>query len=134
MIFKILIVGIAGGAGSIVRYLSGLFVLRVWGTSAVRFPLGTLLINIIGSLLIGIIFELFAKGKMNEEWRLTLAVGFCGGFTTFSAFAYENISLLTIGSEDFSMKLFKSLLYVGLSVILGILAVWMGMKLVKAVV
>ena len=132
--FKILIVGLAGGAGSIARYLGGLFVLNVIKVSPYRFPMGTFLINIIGSLLIGIIFEAFAKGKMSEEWRLTLAVGFCGGFTTFSSFAYENIGILTYGNEDFSFKLLKSILYIGLSLVLGILAVWAGMRLVKAIV
>ncbi len=133
MVFKILIVGIAGAAGSIARYMGGLFVLNIIKIPPTRFPIGTFLINIVGSLLIGIIFELFAKGKMSEEWRLALAVGFCGGFTTFSAFAYENIGLLTHGGEDISLKLLKSILYIGLSVILGILAVWVGMRLVRAV-
>jgi CrcB protein len=90
--------------------------------------MGTFLVNISGCLLIGIFYALSEKGNLlTPEWRLFLTTGFCGGFTTFSSFAYENVNLLR--NSDF--------LYFGLyilsSVVLGIAGVYLGIFLIKSI-
>lgn len=119
----LLIVGIGGGLGSIARLLAQRGVQRMIDLS---FPLGTFLINISGSLLIGIIYALSERGNfLTPEIRLFLAVGFCGGFTTFSTFSYDNYNMI-------SEKLWQYLLInVGGSIFFGILAVYLGVVLVR---
>lgn len=121
----ILLVGIGGALGSIARFLCQKYIYTLY---PVNFPWGTFLVNIAGCLLIGIVYGLSEKGQlMNPEWRLFLATGICGGFTTFSSFAYENIGLLRTGNIlGFS-------LYAAGSVVLGILAVYLGMMLVRLI-
>lgn len=92
MTLNIVLVGLGGMLGSILRFLIGHFI-NPMPQSA--FPYGTFAVNVIGSLLIGIIFGLSQRYEwLTPELRVFLAVGFCGGFTTFSAFAYENIVML----------------------------------------
>jgi CrcB protein len=92
---EILIVGIGGFAGSVSRYLIQTTMVNRFITV---FPLGTFTINIIGSLLIGVIFGLADRYQfMTQEWRLLLAIGFCGSFTTFSTFAFENLQMIKDG-------------------------------------
>lgn len=82
---------------------------------ASAFPFGTLAVNLAGCLLIGIFFGLSGRFQwMTEEWRLFLTVGFCGGFTTFSAFAFENLKLLQAGNYPYFI------LYSAGSCVLGI--------------
>jgi len=82
--------------------------------------------NIIGSFIIGVIYALSEKtGVLSVEWRLFLAVGLCGGFTTFSSFAYESFKM--IGLEQF----FFVALYMGLSLFLGLLATYLGVLSIK---
>lgn len=120
---NILLIGLAGGLGSIARFLCQK-VLYAWYPHP--FPVGTFLVNIAGCLLIGLFAGLAAKGTLvSTEWRLLLMTGFCGGFTTFSAFALENINLIKAGQH------FYFLLYTAASVVLGILAAWLGMIIVK---
>ena len=123
MIRTLLIVGTGGFIGSILRYLVQYFVEKGMTST---FPLGTLIANIAGSFIIGIVFALAEKGNlMSAEWRIFLAVGICGGFTTFSAFSYNNFTMI---KEHSSMQL---LLNVGGNLILGIFAVYLGIILIK---
>jgi CrcB protein len=123
MIKNILLVGVGGGIGSILRYLCQKWVLQLYPSG---FPLGTFLVNIIGCFLIGVFFAAAEKTtRIPAEWRLFLTTGICGGFTTFSAFAFENMNLLREGNIS------VTLLYVIGSVVLGILAVFAGAGFVK---
>ncbi len=125
MLRTILLVGTGGFIGSVMRYLVQIFIEK--GLTS-TFPLGTLIANVVGSFIIGVVFALAEKGNfMSAEWRLFLAVGICGGFTTFSSFAYNNFSMLKEGTFG---QFFWN---VGGSLFLGILAVYLGVVLVRAI-
>lgn len=119
----VLIVGLGGFLGSIARYLLGSFIqLR---TADWRFPLGTFTINVLGCFLIGLFAALAERRDwFSTELRLLLITGLCGGFTTFSAFAYENLQLLRRTEPT------VALLYTALSILLCLLATWLGFKLI----
>lgn len=123
----LLLVGLGGFAGSALRYLTGLLVLKVLPMGG--FPLGTFTVNILGSFLIGFIYALSAKENLvGPSGKLLLATGFCGGFTTFSTFSFENLNLLQSGQYGtFS-------LYALSSFVLGLLAVGFGLWLGKLIV
>ena len=92
------------------------------------FPLGTFLVNVTGSFIIGMIYALAEKGNlMSPEWRIFLAVGICGGFTTFSTFTMDNLMLLKDNS------ILYVLLYTGGSLFLGIAAVYLGILATRAI-
>ena len=112
--YKLFVVGLGGAIGSIARYIVAKL---IDGKINSFLPYGTLAVNILGSFLLGIIYMLaLRKVGLTENGRLFLGVGFCGGFTTFSAFALENFNLM-------QQKLVgTSMLYVSISVIAGILA------------
>ncbi len=117
-----LLVFIGGGFGSVARYLIGKYLNNVES----GIPYGTFLVNIVGSLLIGIILGLAIKNDtLSSNQTIFLATGFCGGFTTFSTFAYENHALLKSG--DFM----SFAIYTIASFAVGFLAVFLGMFLVK---
>ena len=124
MLYKdILLVGLGGGVGSIARFLCQRSV-SAWYPHA--FPFGTLIVNFLGCFLIGLLLGLAEKGSfVKPELKLLLVTGFCGGYTTFSAFAAENIQLLRDG------RLLYFMLYTIGSVVLGILAAFAGLSLVK---
>ncbi len=123
MMKNLLFVMLGGGFGSGFRYLVAMFVKRQTETS---FPLATFIINISGSLLIGIILGHYSKdNNQNEQLKLLLATGFCGGFTTFSAFTAENLNLIQTNQTG------TALIYIGFSLFVGIIAVWLGMMIGK---
>jgi CrcB protein len=118
MIKNILLIGAGGFLGSIARYFVSLLNLSI---SFYSLPVGTLTVNVAGSLVIGFLTGIADKSMiLSTEWRLFLMVGLCGGFTTFSTFTNENLMLLHNG------QLLTVLLYTGLSVFLGFLAVYIG--------
>lgn len=119
MIKNLLLVALGGGIGSTLRY--GTFLL----VNSKTFPYATLAVNILGSFIIGIVFALTLKEEvLSGNWKLFLASGICGGFTTFSAFSLENMSLLQAGKYGMAIT------YIGLSVILGIIATFLGYQLI----
>jgi len=119
---QLLIVFVGGGFGSALRFLIGKWL----NSSENGIPYGTFAANIIGSLLIGIILGLASKNdSLTESQTLLLATGFCGGFTTFSTFAYENHVFLKSG--DFT----SFALYTITSFVIGFLAVFGGIYLAK---
>ncbi|RCS26493.1 fluoride efflux transporter CrcB [Polaribacter sp. WD7] len=119
---QLVLVFIGGGFGSVLRFLIGKWL----NTTENGFPLATFAVNILGSLCIGIILGYAAKNDaLTQNHTLLLATGFCGGFTTFSTFAYENHMFLKSG--DFTSFAF----YTIASFTVGFLAVFAGMYLVK---
>lgn len=114
---NILIIGIGGFLGSITRYGMAVWIGQRWGRS---FPLGTLVINVTGSFLIGLLMTLMTERVIeNPQWRLLLVVGFLGAYTTFSTFEYETGALLKDGEW----------LYAGLNVVLSVVAGFIALKL-----
>jgi fluoride exporter len=114
---------LGGGIGSVCRYLLTLWVNRQLTTA---FPAGTFVVNITGCLLIGVLYGIAIRYSwFNAEWRLFLITGICGGYTTFSAFSYEAVGLLREGNYVYF------LLYVTLSVVLGLLATFCGTAVMR---
>ncbi len=119
MIKNLLLVGLGGCIGSMLRYLAWYFF------KSPNFPVHTLMVNIAGSLVIGIVIGLSIKDPgFSNNWKLFLATGICGGFTTFSAFSIESLQMMMDG------KYLISSLYIMASIILGIAATWIGFKMV----
>ena len=119
---QLILVFLGGGFGSVLRFIIGKWL----NNSETGIPYGTFMANIIGSLLIGVILGLAAKNEtLSQSQTLLLATGFCGGFTTFSTFAYENHVFLKTG--DFM----SFAIYTVASFVVGFLAVFLGMWLVK---
>lgn len=118
MLKHILLIGTGGFIGSVARYyVSKLNLFWVF----LSIPIGTLLVNIAGCFIIGFLTGISDKSNLlSTDMRLFLMVGFCGGFTTFSSFANENLMLLHTG------EILSIILYTSLSVILGFLAVYLG--------
>ena len=85
-------IGLAGGAGAILRFTLSRFILQHLGAT---FPFGTFIVNVLGCLLFGLVWGLAEnRGLLGDRARLILLVGFLGGFTTFSSFAYESLALI----------------------------------------
>lgn len=115
-------VGIGGFIGSVCRYLLGLLPINPEN----GFPIKTLAINVIGAFLLGLITALAVKNKsFNPQIILMLRVGVCGGFTTFSTFAYESVDLMKNGNMLIAFS------YICVSIILGVAAVFAAQALVK---
>jgi len=122
---NIIIIGIGGFLGAISRYGVALWIGQRWGRS---FPLGTFVINVSGSFLIGLLMTLMAERfTENPQWRLLLVVGFLGAYTTFSTFEYETGALLKDGEWLFAS------LNVVLSVFVGFIALKLGEVIAKSI-
>jgi len=118
---QLLLVFIGGGFGSVLRYLIGKSL-----NNSQSFPLGTFTANILGSLIIGFILGFALRNNnLTQNHTLLIATGFCGGFTTFSSFAYENHLLLKSG--DF----INFIIYISLTFIVGLITVFGGIYLSK---
>lgn len=118
MIRSLIIVALGGGMGSALRFLASKF---VQDNMTGLFPYPTLAVNVIGCLLIGIFYGLSSRGSLGgDSAKLLLTTGLCGGFTTFSTFCNENLSLMRGGHA------FTTLLYTGGSIMLGFIAVAVG--------
>lgn len=120
-----LLVGLGGAIGSIARYGSGVLVGRLWTSS---FPLATMLINIAGSLLMGLFIGFLARTTpaWQNDARLFVAVGVLGGFTTLSSFSLDTVFLLERG------EVAQAALYVGASVAISIVALFVGLLIMRA--
>jgi CrcB protein len=119
----ILLIGSGGAIGSICRYLITSYVSKF---ITIPFPTGTFLVNISGCFFIGLLYGIAARyGWLNLEWRLFLITGICGGYTTFSSFSWESISLIRQGDYTYFFA------YALGSLILGLLATVGGLAIMK---
>jgi CrcB protein len=116
-------IGLGGAAGSVLRYLFGSLVQRSAGTA---FPIGTLAVNVVGCFIMGLLAQHYMNSQTSQQMRAALMTGFCGGFTTFSAFSLETVGLMRGGEYG------KSAAYVVLSVTLSVLATFSGMAAARA--
>lgn len=124
MIRNILLIGLGGGLGSIARY-GTVQLAQKHLSHLLPYAYGTFIANIVGSLLIGIFLGYLLDKPTSQSLTLLLVTGFCGGYTTFSTFTYENFSYLQNGQ----IGLF--LLYALGSIALGLVAVFLGFSLLK---
>ena len=121
MYWTYIFVALGGAVGSLSRYLLSTW---IYNKTQQIFPLGTFVVNILGCFLLGLFFTLsLDRWVISPEIRIMIAVGFLGGFTTFSTFGLETINIIKEGN------LHIALLNVGLSVFVGVLAVWLGMEI-----
>jgi CrcB protein len=116
----VILIALGGAIGSVSRYGVGLLAQRV---TSVAFPIGTLTVNVVGSVLVGVLARKFMHVQTHAELRAMLIIGFCGGFTTFSAFSLEVLGLAQGGEWA------KAAGYVMASVMLGIVGVALGFGL-----
>ena len=120
--FQVAAVAAGASAGALARWCAGLWLNARWQ----GFPLGTLLVNLVGGLLIGMALEWFGR-QPNELLKLMLVTGFLGGLTTFSSFGYDTILLMQQGEVG------RALLNIGANVVLGLAAVWLGFAGTRAI-
>ncbi len=123
MIRNIIYVAAGSAAGGVCRYLISRWINALLPAAI---PWGTFSVNITGSFLVGVFYGLATKNEtISHSMLLLLATGFCGGFTTFSAFTFENLQLIRSGA---SLMAFS---YIAASVVAGLLAVFLGFQIIK---
>ena len=121
---KYLVVGLGGFIGANARFIIGSWAAGKWGTS---FPYGTFIINITGCFILGLFATLLLRFAWNDNWRLLIAVGFVGAYTTFSTFEYESLQLVSQGSLP------RAAINILGSVILGFAAAFLGVVVARLV-
>lgn len=120
---QVLFVGIGGAAGSMLRYFTNVVTMKYYAAS---FPLATFIVNVTGCFIAGLIFGLITQETTEaQNLKILLITGFCGGFTTFSAFALENVRLMNSGNTTIAI------VYTVGSVLTGLLAVWIGLLITR---
>ena len=126
MLKALLLVGLGGFAGSVGRYVVHLLIGERW---SLIFPWGTFTVNILGCLLIGLLLGMVGRGAMtmDQTLKLLLVTGFCGGFTTFSAYSMDSIRMLEQGHT------IQFLIYTIGSVVLGMMATFLGLAVVRGI-
>ena len=117
------IVGVGSFLGGGLRYLISVFFNQKVNPD---FPYATLSVNLLGCLLIGVFYGLFEKSVINNDWKLFLTTGLCGGFTTFSAFSNESLELFKQGN------IMSMLMYILISIIIGIALTYAGYLITKS--
>ena len=117
------IVGVGSFLGGGLRYIISVFFNQKVNPD---FPYATLSVNLLGCLLIGVFYGLFEKSVINNDWRLFLTTGLCGGFTTFSAFSNESLELFKQGN------IMSMLMYILISIIVGIALTYAGYLITKS--
>ena len=123
MFRTILFIGIGGAIGSVLRYLTSVMVSKYWAN---HFPLATFITNILGCFILGLLIGLLEKNNLaNSNLKWFLVTGFCGGYTTFSTFGFENYSLFQSNNSILAF------IYIAMSVLVGIFAVWLGLFVSK---
>jgi len=120
----LLAIGTGSFIGGVLRYLLSQFIQSKFLSA---FPFGTLSVNIIGCFLIGLVFGLTDRGNLTQEWRLFLATGLIGGFTTFSAFSNETFGLIRDGQFWYASA------YIMFSVFVGLAATFLGHAVTKLI-
>ncbi len=116
------LVALFGAIGSLLRFILIQVTPKI---TYINFPIGTLIVNLIGSFLIGVVASLFEKQLLSNELRSFIVFGFLGGFTTFSAFTYEVFNFLKIGNY------FNLFIYLFFSIIVSLVLFYIGYKIVK---
>ena len=123
MLKTIIYIAVGGAIGSVLRYLTSVLVNKYWSN---HFPLATLIANVLGCFLMGFLIGILEKNNLahsNLKWFLI--TGFCGGYTTFCTFGYENYSLFQSNNSLIAFA------YIGLSILFGLMAVWLGLFISK---
>ena len=124
MLRILLLVGIGGFIGSVFRHLIYQFVDKSFTETM---PYGIFIVNAVGCLLIGLAFGFLQKNSISQDWYIFLATGFCGGFTTFSAFSLDNLRLIQNG------EFLIAFVYAFGSVLVGLVAVYLGLMISKLI-
>ena len=122
---NVIAVFLGGGIGAVLRYLTGFFAVRFL---SVNLPVATFAVNIVGCFILGLLFAFFIdRPEINTSLKLALTAGFCGGLTTFSTFSLELFEMLK------NAQYMQVFVYLILSLIIGLLAVWVGVCCAKLI-